>query len=393
MLLGMRHLPADERLAGWARKLEGLHWSGAIFDADWILQWVSEELRAFLGGVSDEDIGVGSHAAEAFVKDTWLDMIDPDSQMRMFFEIAPPVLGDYVDRGGDLQSLLPEQFRPLVDQIEPVEFGDMLTSSFRYLDPAGAELPTYGVNLLFLALRDEVGNRLGTLMLSFMAVRPNLLALLARGDERMYERMARLVEPSPRQAAILFCDLQQSGRISRQLSSVAYFKLIRELWSKIDAVVAEAEGIVGKHAGDGASAFFLVDDLGSPSRAVCAAISAARRIHELSEEVFSSVMGTDCLMKVGLHWGGSLYMGQLVPGSRLDVTALGDEVNETARLEGLATAGGTVASKQLLEQLTQDDAASVGIDLEKLTYSVVGDLDDISEKTMRDAGGIAITTI
>ncbi|MDQ4143994.1 MAG: adenylate/guanylate cyclase domain-containing protein [Actinomycetota bacterium] len=390
----MTDLPADERLASWARQLEEIQWAAGIFDGDWNLRWISPELRAFLRGASDEEIGIGRHAVEAFVKDAWLDIIDPDSQMRMFFDIAPPVLSDYKERGGDLHSVLPEHFRALVDQVEPADFGDMLTSSFRYLDPTSTSgLPTYGVNLVFVRLRDTDGTGIGTLMISLMAVRPNLLTLLARGDERMYERMARLVEPSPRQAAILFCDLEHSGRLSRRLSSVSYFKLIRELWSKIDAVVADETGIVGKHAGDGASSYFLVDDLGSASRAACAAIGAARRIHELSEEVFRETTGGDCLMKIGLHWGGSLYMGQLVPGSRLDVTALGDEVNETARLEQVAKAGETVASKQLLEQLRPDDAASVGIDLEKLTYSLVADIEGAPEKVIRDAGGLAITTL
>lgn len=394
MLSGVKHLPADKRLADWARHLEMIQWAGAIFDEEWKLQWISPELRAFLGGIGDEEAGVGKHVVEAFVMDSWLNIIDPESQLKMFFEIAPPILADYADKGGDPRTILPDQFQPLLDQLEPAELGDMITTSFRYLDPSShGDLPAYGVDVLLVALRDEEGKRLGSLMISFMSVRPNLLTLLARGDERMYERMARLVEPSPRQAAILFCDLQQSGRLSRRLSSVSYFKLIRELWSRIDAVVADRTGIVGKHAGDGASAFFLVDDLGSSSRAVCAAIDAARRIHELSQEVFSEITGGDCPMKIGLHWGGSLYMGQLVPGSRLDVTALGDEVNETARLEDLATAGETLASKQLLEQLTPDDAASVGIDLEKITYSLVSDLDDVSEKAVRDAGGLSITEL
>ena len=394
MLSGTRHLPHDERLAEWARHLERIQWAGAVIDADWRLQWVSPELRAFLGDVDDERLGVGKHVVEAFVMDPWLRMIDPESQAKIFLDIAPPVLSDYKQRVGDPSEVIPEHFRALVDQVEePGTLPDIITTSFRYVDPASPDEQPYSVNLFFVLLRGEGGELVGGLMISFMAVRPNLLTLLARGDERMYERMARLVEPSPRQAAVLFCDLHQSGRLSRRLSSVSYFKLIRELWSKIDAAVAEYTGIVGKHAGDGASAYFLTDDLGSSSGAVCAAIGAARRIHELSEDVFSETMGGDCLMKIGLHWGGSLYMGQLVPGSRLDVTALGDEVNETARLEDIARAGETIASKQLLEQLTPDDAAAVGIDLEKLTYTLVSDLEDVPDKVLRDAGGLAITTL
>ena len=158
-------------------------------------------------------------------------------------------------------------------------------------------------------------------------------------------------------------------------------------------MVAEERGIVGKHAGDGASAFFLVDDLGHSSTAAAAAIRAARRIHDLSSDVFSEVAGSGPLMKIGLHWGGALYMGQLVPGGRLDVTALGDEVNEAARLQESAEAGQTLVSKQLLEQLSQDDAAAVGIDIDKLTYETLADREDLPDKVLREIGSIAVTPI
>jgi hypothetical protein len=58
MLTGTRHLPNDERLAAWARHVDRIQWAGAIFDADWKLQWISPELREFLGNVSDEEAGV-----------------------------------------------------------------------------------------------------------------------------------------------------------------------------------------------------------------------------------------------------------------------------------------------------------------------------------------------
>lgn len=389
----MGDLPADERLADWARHIEGLQWAGGVFDSEWKLQWISPELRAFLDNATDEEIGIGRHAVEAFTQDIWLTVIHPDSQTRMFVEIAAPVLGHYYETGRDPRDVLPERFEPLMDEVEPRKLFDVLSSSFEYVDPTSSDLPAYGVNVLFVTLRDEEGSFVGCVMVSTMAVRPNLMTLLARGNEQMYERMARLVEPGSRQAAILFCDLQASGRLSRRLSSVAYFKLIRELWTRIDSVVAEEKGIVGKHAGDGASAFFLVDDLGTPSSAAAAAIRSARRIHELSEDVFQAITGSQCQMKVGVHWGGSLYMGQLVPGGRLDVTALGDEVNETARLEEIAGVGETLASKQLLEQLNSDDAASVGIDLEKLVYTTVSEWEGAPEKAVRDAGGVAVTAL
>jgi class 3 adenylate cyclase len=47
-------------------------------------------------------------------------------------------------------------------------------------------------------------------------------------------------------------------------------------------------------------------------------------------------------------------MGQVVTGGRLGVTALGDEVNECARMKQTATGGALLASKALIERLDPD---------------------------------------
>ena len=49
-------------------------------------------------------------------------------------------------------------------------------------------------------------------------LRGSVQAMLSRGDDRMFERMAVLTEPARRPAAILFCDLEDSGVHSRKLS-------------------------------------------------------------------------------------------------------------------------------------------------------------------------------
>lgn len=384
----------DDRLAQWAIHLERLQWSAIILDSEWRLAWVSTQLRDFIGATEDSDLGYGLHIVEAFVKDAWLRTVAPESQIEMFNDLAPFMVTDLSRRGRTPEEILPERFLPLVEAVEPAPIPYVWSSSFLYIDPdEDQELPAYRVNLCFLRLHQEDGEFLGWLILFYMGVQPNLLSLLARGDERMYDRMAKLVEPSPRQAAILFCDLHHSGRLSRQLPSATYFKLIRRLWTGIDAAVAEDAGIVGRYAGEGASAFYLVDDAGSPSEAAAAALRTARRIHEISERVFGEVADTDCMMKVGIHWGGSLYMGQLVPGGRLDVTALGDEVNEAALLQESAGPGETLVSKQLLEQLDPDAAAALGIEPEKVLYEPLASLGAASEKARQDAGGVAVTTV
>ncbi len=384
----------EERLSEWATHLERLQWSAMILDSDWRLSWVSSQLKEFVKAEDDDELGYGEHIAAAFIRDRWLRTVHPGSQIKMFLDLAPFMLSDLERRGMDPLRFMPEQFLPLLEQIEPMEAPYVWSTSFMYVNPEeDPDLPEYRVDCCFLRIHSSDGTFLGWLILYFMGVQPNLLALLARGDERMYERMARLVEPAPRQAAIMFCDLHRSGPLSRQLPSSTYFKLVRRLWTGIDAAVADEAGIIGKHAGDGASAFFLVEDSGSPSGAAAAAVRAARRVHEVSEEVFRDILDTGCMMKVGIHWGGSLYMGQLVPGGRLDVTALGDEVNEAARLQEAAPHGNTLASKQLLEQLTMKDAGALGVDVDTLLYKMLAELPDVPEKAVRDAGTLPVTAV
>jgi class 3 adenylate cyclase len=98
-------------------------------------------------------------------------------------------------------------------------------------------------------------------------------------------------------------------------------------------------------------------------------------------------------MDVGLHWGASIYMGQLVPGGRLDVTALGDSVNECARIQETAGEGALLASKQLVEHLTVSDAEELEVDLDKLVYRTIDEIPGVSDKAKRDAGGIPVARI
>ena len=390
-----RSFDLEPPLSEWAEHLDRLRWSAVITDARWNMRWVSRSLLDFLRVEDGVDLGFGLNLMEAWsTRQEWLQTATPESQMQLFGEVAPLLVRAMAEQGRDVRELLGEPFASLVDQVEPApEVPLIWSSSFEYLDPKDPDLPAYRVNFCAVRINADDGSPVGIVFVFFIDMNPNLMTLLVRGDQRMHERMARLVDPQPQQGVVLFCDLHESGRLSRELSSAAYFKMIRRLWTGIDAAIANECGIVGKHAGDGASAFFLAEDVGSPSAAAAAALRAAARIHETSSEVFRDVVDSHCLMKVGLHWGGSLYMGQLVPGGRLDVTALGDEVNETARVQETAPPGKTLATKQLLERLDAGDAQAAAIDLDAVRFKVLGELPGVSDKARRDAGGLAVAFV
>jgi class 3 adenylate cyclase len=215
--------------------------------------------------------------------------------------------------------------------------------------------------------------------------------MLALGDRRLFDRLLELVRPQRRSVAILFADLEGSSALSRTLSAAGYFVLIRRLTRDIEAQVVDRGGVVGKHVGDGVTAFFLVDG-DDEAAAAAAALGAVSAIRDAAARVASaSGLGEEGLvMRCGLHWGATVQVGRLVTAGRLEATAIGDEVNEAARIEACATGGRALASKALIERLSADDARALGIDPDALRYTMLGDLPSATEKARRDAPAIAV---
>jgi class 3 adenylate cyclase len=98
-------------------------------------------------------------------------------------------------------------------------------------------------------------------------------------------------------------------------------------------------------------------------------------------------------MRAAIHWGATLYIGQVATSGRLEVTALGDEVNECARIQEAAHGDVLLATKQLVERLDPADAAAEGVDAAALRYRLVSELPDVPEKALRDAGNIPVADV
>jgi class 3 adenylate cyclase len=99
---------------------------------------------------------------------------------------------------------------------------------------------------------------------------------------------------------------------------------------------------------------------------------------------------SELTVRAGLHWGATPFIGSIITIGRSEVTALGDEVNEAARIEACASGGRVLASKTLLERLDTDDATALGIDPDLASYTQLADLATATEKARRDAPAIAV---
>jgi len=167
-------------------------------------------------------------------------------------------------------------------------------------------------------------------------------AIAGIGDLGHFERMQRVASAGRRPAAVLFADLEGSSVLSRRLSTASYFTLGRRLARAADRCVIDAGGLV---------------------------------------------------LRFGLHWGSNLYVGNIATAGRSEVTALGDEVNQAARIEACASGGRSLASKDLIERLDPEDAAALDLDPDRVTYTPLGELTTATEKARRDAPTIPVCEV
>jgi class 3 adenylate cyclase len=247
-----------------------------------------------------------------------------------------------------------------------------------------------------MLIKHDDGRRAGTCVLSLGASgMSDLGRLVATADPRHLARMRAVERADRHPGAILMADVEASTLLGRSMSSARYFAFGRRLVRAADRCIIEAGGIVGRHAGDGVVAFFLAETMGSESAAARACISAARDLRSALPAVIarSELSDSEVSLRFGLHWGATPYMGWILTGGRSEVTALGDEVNETARIEACATGSKTLASKALLERLDHDDADALDLDLAHTSYTQLADLPTATDKARRDAPSISVSEV
>jgi class 3 adenylate cyclase len=386
-------LPEHPVLAASAQALESVGAVAEVWDAQWRLAYLTTDylISAGAGRVPDGALGIGEHLFAPGVIDAWLGWpAGPtlDSVRESLADWGGFVLGPEAGAKEDLLGLADPRVRDVVSALQPrpmpAVWPDRVDVRF------GTGLIRYdGVRV---RLRDDDGAFAGSLMIAKPAVRGAVLGMLALGDQRLFDRLLELVRPQRRSVAILFADLEGSSALSRTLSAASYFALIRRLTREIDAEVVDRGGVVGKHMGDGVTAFFLSDGPGDESQAAAAAVGAVAAIREAAKRAAQAhgVPDDNMVMRFGLHWGATVQVGRFVTAGRLEATAIGDEVNEAARIEACATGGRALASKGLIERLSADDARALGLDPAALRYAMLGDLPTATEKARRDAPAVAV---
>lgn len=390
-------LPDDPALAEAAVALNVARAWAYVVDRDWRYVYMTDDVRLSQGRplrMLDVPLGLHFFGPEITRAEMFQRTYRPETTGRCAVaELGPWLLADTRGGRGELREVIDARYHDLVDAIEPDDRSIVRSFAMPAYTVAGA-----ATSLLVTAwrVRDTGGRRAGTVIQTIPAAGMAMLGTLgATGDAGHFARMQSVAKAGRRPAAILFADLEASSPLARRLSTASYFALGRRLTRAADQCVVDAGGLVGRHVGDGVVAFFLALNAGSESAAARACISATRALRSAVADVAerSDLQPDDIVMRFGLHWGSTLYVGQIATSGRSEVTALGDEVNEAARIEACATGGRALASKDLIERLEGDDAAALDLHPDRVTYTALGDLGTATDKARRDAPAIPVSDI
>ncbi len=383
-------IPVDPDLAAWAITTQDSRQWAEVVDPEWRLMYVTDELRRTVGADELAEFAIGEHyfgpQAALAAQRLRYGFTTPELRRHLFVELGGLVLTDL----GTLDAVRAAVDPTLLDVIDRLVPFDGAVLGFE-APGIGLQNRLLGGQITAVRVRDQSGRLAGTVLLRKPA--PGMAtigALTSHGDLGHFERIQQVAAPSPRPTALLFADLEGSSQLARRLSTADYYALARRLIRRADQCVVEAGGLVGRHVGDGVVAFFLAESAGSESAAARACISAARSLRVATQEIAarSGLRSDEVVLRFGLHWGATPYVGSIISTGRTEVTALGDEVNEAARVETCATGGRTLASKDLLERLTPSDLAALG--LIDLRYTALADLPTATAKARRDAPALAV---
>jgi class 3 adenylate cyclase len=392
-------LPDDPNLAAFASALNDAgHWAD-VFDASWRYVFATDETRRSFGDMGAVTyLPIGSHIFSAEFTQFRVSVhrggfVLPEYRRAHFLGLGPYLLASTPGGREELRRVVDPEFANLVDELQPEDppaawAPSRLSSTVAGLDAAAS--------YALFRISDAHGHVAGFCSVSKPAAgMSQLAAAVHTADPAHLERMQAVEHADRRPAALLMADVEASSPLARRLSTASYFAFVRRWIRAADQCVVDAGGIVGRHAGDGIVAFFLPETIGSESAAARSCIIAARALRDTLSEIAArtEISASELSLRFGLHWGATLYIGRILTAGRSEVTALGDEVNEGARIEGCATGGRMLASKPLIERLNRADADALGIDTGHTTYTQLADLATATDKARRDAPSIAVCEV
>jgi adenylate cyclase len=176
-----------------------------------------------------------------------------------------------------------------------------------------------------------------------------------------FEFMARNRGGAEIECTFLFADVRGSTRIAEGMSATAFRGLMDRFYSTASAVVFDHDGSVDKFVGDELVAMFF--PLLSGKRHTAQTVMAARALFEATGH--DQPGGPWVPLGAGIH-AGPAWVGAVGDDPHIELTALGDTVNTTARLASVANGG------EILVTTAAAEAAGLDIGLERRSLELKG---------------------
>lgn len=162
-------------------------------------------------------------------------------------------------------------------------------------------------------------------------------------------------------AAMLFADIRGSTALAEQGTPAAFHELLDRFYTAASRVVFAHDGVVDKFVGDELVALFYAGMGGTDY--VDRAVRTARAL--LAATGHGDPAGPWAPVGAGVHTG-RVWFGAAGEGDYVELTAVGDPVNVTARLAAAAKAG------EVLVSVVAAEAAGLDPSLEQRTLELKG---------------------
>jgi class 3 adenylate cyclase len=149
----------------------------------------------------------------------------------------------------------------------------------------------------------------------------------------------------------MFCDMVGFTQLSEKLGPEDAYAIMDKVYEILIHKVHDYDGTVNEMTGDGIMALFgapiALED--ASQRAIRSALSIHREMAKFNDTVKQEKKNLPPLkMRVGIHTG-PVVVGTLGNNLRVEFKAVGDTVNLTSRIEGLAEPGTTYASEDVFK--------------------------------------------
>jgi class 3 adenylate cyclase len=387
-------LPDDPALAEIASALNEAGSWGYVLDRQWRLVYMTDDIRLSNGMLRElVPLPIGAHFFGTAAIDMYLGWSGGVFSIDSYYALFRGIHHWWIDDTSEEE--VREHVDPRLAGLVGATAADPRERATTVSVPASytARSSPLAVLITGVRVRDERGDVVGTAFTSKPAAGMSVLGTIAAaGDLGHFTRMQRLANAARRPAAILFGDLEASSPLARRLSTSSYFRA---------RAAPRAGGGRERGAGgrDGRPPRRRRSRRALPGRARRLGVGRGAGVHRRDAVAARLAVRRRrshrpcrgrCGHAVRAALGSTLHVGHVVTAARAEVNALGDEMNEAARIETCATGGRALASKALVERLEPPDARALDLDPARIGYTALAELPTATEKARRDAGAIAV---